>query len=342
MANLIDVAKRAGVSKTLVSRVVNHQGGVSEESKKKILEAMRELNYIPNGMARALVTGRTSIIGIILDSLCEPYFFELIKGIEAEIARSNYHVIFCSGNNDAQIKEQYIDLFSSGRTDGVIIYGSNYDDVELIKRISKSNFPMAVVENVIDDGNVNNVIVENAFGSRLVVNHLYEKGCRNILHITGTSTSKVALDRQRGYEEAMQDLGLSAKTLDCGNFRMECGYQAVEELLRQQGRERLPDAIYFGADVLAYGGIMALQDNGLSVPGDLKAAGFDDDSPFHYGIERKLPPLTSIRQPLYHIGTETVRLLLSQIANPDMKREKRIFYPELVIRESTTGSEKNT
>lgn len=335
MATLYDVARKAGVSKTLVSRVINHQSGVGEGSRERILAAMKELNYIPNGMARALVTGKTSIIGIIMDSLCDPYFFRLIQGIEAEIARSNYHVIFCSGNNDAQIKEQYIDLFSSGRTDGVIIYGSNYDDVELINRISRSNFPIAVVENVIDDGEVNNVIVENAYGSGLMVRHLYEIGCRSILHITGSRLNRVAVDRKRGYEEAMRDLKLEPETVDCEYFELECGYGAVEQLLRERGKDHLPDAIYFGADVLAYGGIMALMDNGLRVPEDLKAAGFDDDSPFHYRVERKLPGLTTIRQPLYSIGAETVKLLLAQIKTPEMKREKRIFYPELVIREST-------
>ena len=140
MTSIIDVAKRAGVSKTLVSRAINGQKGVGEESRKRILEAMKELNYIPNSTAKALVTGRTSMIGIILDSLCDSYFFELIKGIQSEVARLNYNVIFCSGENNAKIKEEYIDLFASKRTDGVIIYGSNYDDVELIKRISRSVF----------------------------------------------------------------------------------------------------------------------------------------------------------------------------------------------------------
>lgn len=335
MANLIDVAKKAGVSKTLVSRVINNQKGVSEESRAKILKAMKELNYIPNGTARALVTGRTAMIGIILDSLCEPYFFELIKGIEAEIARSNYHVIFCSGENSAQIKEQYIDLFASGRTDGVIIYGSNYDDVELIKRISKSNFPIAVIENVIDDENVNNVIVENGYGSKMIVEHLYEIGCRDILHITGTKFSKVALERKLGYEDAMKCFGLKAYTLDCEDFKLSRGYAVVKEYLETHGTEELPDAIYFGADVLAYGGIMALQDAGISVPKDIKIAGFDDDNPLHYDVERKLPALTTIRQPLFNLGVETVKLMINQIENTITKREKRSFYPELVIREST-------
>lgn len=335
MTSIIDVAKRAGVSKTLVSRAINGQKGVGEESRKRILEAMKELNYIPNSTAKALVTGRTSMIGIILDSLCDSYFFELIKGIQSEVARLNYHVIFCSGENNAKIKEEYIDLFASKRTDGVIIYGSNYDDVELIKRISRSDFPIAVIENVIDDDMVNNVIVENSYGSKLIIDHLYEEGCRNILHITGTKQNKVGVDRKLGYEEAMRMKGLEAETIECGDFKVKLGYEAVKQYLAEHARDKLPDAIYFGADNLAFGGIMALEESGIRVPQDILIAGFDDDSPMNYGIAQKMPTLTTIRQPLYNLGVETVKLLISQIQNPGAKREKRIFYPELVVRNST-------
>lgn len=323
------------MSKTLVSRVINGQKGVGEESRKKIMQAMRELNYIPNGTARALVTGRTAMIGIILDSLCEPYFFELIKGIQHEIINSNYHVIFCSGENSTELKEQYIDFFASGRTDGVIIYGSNYDDVELIRRISQSNFPIAVIENVIEEESVNNVIVENEYGSRLIVEHLYKNGCRNILHITGTKFSKVAIDRKRGYEETMRNMGMTPVTLDCGDFKIGLGEEMMEDYLKKTGKDSLPDAIYFGADTLAYGGMKALKRHGIRIPEDIKIAGFDDDNPLNYGVKEPLPGLTTIRQPLYNLGVETVKLLIAQIKNPGMKREKRIFYPEIVIREST-------
>lgn len=323
------------MSKTLVSRVINGQKGVGEESRKKIMQAMRELNYIPNGTARALVTGRTAMIGIILDSLCEPYFFELIKGIQHEIINSNYHVIFCSGENSTELKEQYIDFFASGRTDGVIIYGSNYDDVELIRRISQSNFPIAVIENVIEEESVNNVIVENEYGSRLIVEHLYKNGCRNILHITGTKFSKVAIDRKRGYEETMRNMGMTPVTLDCGDFKIGLGEEMMEDYLKKTGKDSLPDAIYFGADTLAYGGMKALKRYGIRIPEDIKIAGFDDDNPLNYGVKEPLPGLTTIRQPLYNLGVETVKLLIAQIKNPGMKREKRIFYPEIVIREST-------
>lgn len=162
MVNLHDVARRANVSKTLVSRVINNQRGVSEESRERILAAMQELNYVPNKLARALVLGKTFNIGVVVDSLCEPFFFQLFHGIEKEVERSNYHVMFCSGHNSPAIKEAYIDLFASGSTDGVIIYGSNREDTELLLRKSQSNFPIVVVENELTLGQVNNVIVANA------------------------------------------------------------------------------------------------------------------------------------------------------------------------------------
>ena len=141
MSSIQDVARLAGVSKTLVSRVINGQTGVSEKSREKILQAMRELQYRPNGIARSLVLKRTNTIGVALDSLCEPYFFELIEGIEQVVAQTDYDVVFCSGRNSKKLKNRSIQYFAQGRTDGVIIYGSKLDDEEIILQLQKSGFP---------------------------------------------------------------------------------------------------------------------------------------------------------------------------------------------------------
>ena len=335
MANLHDVARRANVSKTLVSRVINNQKGVSKESEQRILEAMRELNYVPNKLARALVLGKTFNIGVVMDSLCTPYFFDLIKGIETEVELSNYHVIFCSGHNEPMVKEQYIDLFASGSTDGVIIYGSNRDDEALLSRRGQSNFPIVVVENEMDAGQLNNIVVANAQGSRVMVNHLHSIGCKKLLHIAGPVHHKASLDRKEGFIQAARQLGLSWEVLECSDFQVDSGNQIISDYLKQHRREDLPDAIYFGGDVLAYGGMLALEEHGISVPEEIKIAGFDDEPAFNYGITKPLMPLTTMRQPLFDIGSEAVRLLLKQIQNPEMQREKVVFQPELIIREST-------
>ena len=335
MANLYDVARRANVSKTLVSRVINGQKGVSPASTERILAAMRELNYTPNKLARALVLGKTSTIGVVLDSLCEPFTFGLIRGIEFEAEKRGYHVIFCSGHNNSTAKEQYIDLFSTGSTDGVIIYGSDYGDDDLLLRRSRSDFPIVVVENEMPPGQINNITLANAEGSAVAAQHLLECGCRRVLHVAGPSHNKVSQDRWNGFRDCADRIGLCAEMVQCDAFTVNSGYVAVRHFLQTLKDSPLPDAIYFGGDVLAYGGMIYLKEQGIRVPQDLKIMGFDDEPACNYGISQELTPLTTLRQPLFDMGCEAVSLLLQQIAAPQMACRRTVFQPELVVRAST-------
>lgn len=336
MANLHDVARRANVSKTLVSRVINNQKGVSKESEEKILRAMQELNYVPNKLARALVLGKTFNIGVVVDSLCEPYFFDLFQGIESEVEKSNYHVMFCSGHNDPAVKEEYIDLFASGSTDGVIIYGSNRDDTDLLLRRSQSRFPIVVVENELTSGQVNNITVANAHGSEMMVEYLYKIGCRRLLHVAGPRQHMASQKRREGFVMTADRLGIQYGILECGDeFIVQSGHDVIASFIESCDRKDLPDAIYFGGDVLAYGGMIALEERGFHVPDDILIAGFDDEPAYNYGLTRDFVPLTTMRQPLFDIGSEAVRLLLRQIEDPQTPREKVVFQPELILRTST-------
>ena len=335
MSSLYDVAELAGVSKTLVSRVINGQKGVSEKSREKILSAMEELNYTPNAIARSLVLQKTRIIGVVLDNLCEPYFFDLIKGIEHAITESDYDVIFCSGRNRMELKSNYIKFLSQGRADGVVIYGSNLNDEKLIKELAVSNFPFVVVENELKDVNLNNVVVDNAFGSKLAVDHLVETGCRTIYHVTGDMSIKASADRRDGYIKAMHSHGFTVNSnmiLQAG-FTVDSGYESVRAFLERQGKEHLPDAFYFGADTAAFGGMMALEDRGIRVPEDIKIVGFDNDKP--RDIERKLKKLTTLSQPLYQMGISSIDMLISDINHTVTEKQKLVYYPELIIRETT-------
>lgn len=335
MANLYDVAKRAGVSKTLVSRVINNQPGVSQKSRGKIRAAMEELHYIPNGIARSLVLQKTSIIGVVMDSLTEPYFFPLIKGIEHEITQSDYRVIFCSARNQPALKEQYLDFFSSGRTDGVLLYGSSLLDTPVIQNRAKSGFPMVVVENEPEGLELNNVVIDNVFGARAATEHLIARGCKRILHVTGNMGVKASLDRKEGYALAMRTAGLQAETayVECASFGVETGFDAVRSFFASH--KAIPDAIFFGADNTAFGGLLALQELGIRVPEQMKVAGFDDDNPNFYSLPKPVTALTTIQQPLYEAGARAVSVLLAQIKNPKAPRQKVVLYPRLIVRDST-------
>jgi LacI family transcriptional regulator len=334
MPSLHDVAKKAGVSKTLVSRVINNQKGVGELSKEKILQAMKDLNYIPNALARSLVLQSTQIIGVVLDSLCEPYFFDLINGIEEAIEASGYDVIFCSAKSKMETKSKQIQFLSQGRTDGVIIYGSNLSDESLIEKLSLSKYPFVVIENELDRLRINNVIVDNKFGAQLAIDHMADLGCSNIWHITGDLSRKASLDRRDGYLLAMQNrkLSVSENMIIESSFDIERGYQQMKKIIESQ-RGNLPDGIFFGADLTAYGALIALKEANISVPEEIKIVGFDNDSP--YKVKEEIPGLTTLSQPLAQMGKAAVEILIKSITYPEQSKQKLIFYPELIVREST-------
>lgn len=334
MASITDVAKLAGCSVTLVSRVINNQYGVSEKSRQKIKAAIEELGYTPNAHARSLVLKKTNTIGVVVDTLCDAYFFDLIKGIEDELERYEYEVLFCSGKNDAEKKNSYINFFMQGRTDGLILYGSYRDDIELIRKLESIGFPFSLVEFEAEDLNVNNIILDNRYGSKLAVDHLFSRGCKRIYHVEGDAIMQASEKRREGYVEAMKDHGAADEDIVIlkSGWSVEAGYRTMQEFL-EDPRNTLPDAFYFSSDQTAFGGIRALREAGYSVPGDVMAVGFDDDNPRN--MADAAVPLTTLRQPLYEIGQKAIEVLIREINEKPEKKEKFIFKPELVIREST-------
>ncbi len=335
MASLYDVAKRAGVSKTLVSRVISNKGGVSPQSREKILAAMKELQYMPNALARSLVLKKTYTIGVVLDSLCEPYFFDLINGIEQEVSNTDYNVIFSSGHSYANLKNRYINYMFQGRVDGVIIYGSRLDDENLIRQLAEVNFPAVIAENDLGDLNINNIVVDNELGSQMAVDHLMECGCRSIYYLIGDTGTKAAIERCEGYKKAMKNHGIDVEEhmlLNAG-FGVKQGYCTVSEWIRKNGVKALPDAFYCGADNTAFGAMMALEDAGISVPDQVMLVGFDDDRPIN--VDRPLKKLTTLSQPLYEIGVSAVQILLNEIEQKNEEKQRKVYSPKLIVRETT-------
>ncbi|HIU30996.1 MAG TPA: LacI family DNA-binding transcriptional regulator [Candidatus Caccousia avistercoris] len=337
MASLYDVAKRAGVSKTLVSRVIGNKSGVSEKSRARILAAMEELNYTPNALAQSLVLKKTNTIGVVLDSLSDPFFSELINGIEHEVAKTEYNVIFCSGHDHMNLKNRYITYMMQGRVDGIIIFGSYYDDEELIRQIEQSRFPAVVAENDLAGTGIaiNNIVVDNEYGSQLAVDYLFSRGCRSIYHLVGETRVKAAMDRLKGYRKAMAAHGVQvdgSMLLD-GGFDVQPGYQAMAQWLEEHGPQALPDAFYCGADKAAFGAMMALEDAGIPVPERVMLVGFDDDKPL--SVDRPLKKLTTLSQPLYQIGVTAVKLLLGEMENRGGAKQRLVFSPKLIIRDTT-------
>jgi LacI family transcriptional regulator len=348
MATIKDVARRAGLSKTLVSRYLNGVRGVSPESRERIRAAIDELNYRPSGIARSLASQKTHTIGVVVDDLRSPFLFELIAGLERgaeEFDREEkYNVVFCNSNGDIQRKQRHINFLTQGRVDGVIIYGSFVRDDPLIGRLAADGFPFLLIENDLADVDASRIVFDNLGGARRAVEHLIGLGHREIVHIGGSPELGITRDRLQGYLSALQAHGLPVRDelilfpdfLNAPDespgqkLYFDRGYETMKKLLAGGPP---PGAIFFATDLLAFGAIKALGEAGLRVPQDVSLVGFDDENPAFFDFVA--PRITTVRVPLAEAGYRGIQTLLAGIERPGQPRERIVLETGLVLRDST-------
>ncbi|MCL2865782.1 MAG: LacI family transcriptional regulator [Lachnospiraceae bacterium] len=329
MVTISQIAAEAKVSSALVSRVLNNKSGVSPENREKILAIIKKHNYVPNAIARSLVTQKTATIGVVIGTICDSFFFDFFDGIQDMAETLDYNVVFCSGRNNADIKAKYVDYFAQGRVDGIIAYGSRYQDLffDILER-----FPFFVtVEGDLPGKDFNKVLVDNLDGAYRATTYLIEQGYQTIFHFTGDMDYSVSLERLDGFKKAMQDHGLSIdNAIITADFEEELAYKRMKKLI---AKNKHPQACFAGADKGAFGIIRALTEAGLSTPGDVAVIGFDGDVP--NSRDMVFPRLTTMRQPLFEMGKEAVRLLVRTIETPGIKPITTTFDTELVLGETT-------
>jgi len=331
MATISDIARQANVSRTLVSRVLNNKPGVSPENRQKILEIIRENNYVPNGLAKSLVLQKTNTIGVVMSELCNDFFFDLIAGLQDGAEAQNYNILFCSGRKDMAAKLRYVDYFNEGRADGIIAYGSCFDDEELFRCVAEKSANSVLIESSLSDCHTDKILLDNFRGAYTATEHLIRQGRKNIIHVTCDMNYDVGLERLNGFVQAMHD------------YRMPLGPDSIlyadhfENIAYLQMKKRLaegqpPDACFAGADKPAFGVLRAAVEAGLSVPEDLAVIGFDDDTP--ESKDMLFPALSTMRQPLYQMGKTGVALLIDKIEHPGREPVVRTFDAELILRET--------
>lgn len=328
MVTISDIAAKSNVSRTLVSRTLNNKPGVSPETRKRILSVAQELNYRPNALAKSLVQQKTQVIGVVMDSLCEPFFFDLISGMQDAAEKLDYNIVFSNGRFDADVKLKYLDFFTQGITDGVIAYGSYKKHLSFIQRIASNTSCFVLVEGTLPGLQINNVRVDNFKGAYDATAHLIDLGYRRISHFTGDMNYDVSLERFNGFIAAMHDrsVPISSSNIVNADFGEESGYAQMRRLIETR---ELPEAVFFGADLTAFGALRALYESGVRVPDDIALIGFDGDTPRDAKIV--YPKLTTCRQPLYQMGEASVKLLVNSILHPGDPPAVRVFEPELVV-----------
>jgi LacI family transcriptional regulator len=325
-----DVANRAGVSITTVSHVINQTRFVSEELVQRVQDAMEELNYQPNTLARSLRMGETKTIGLIVPDNSNPFFAEVSRIIEDTSFEKGYGVFLCNSDGIPEKEAAYIRMLIAKQVDGVIFIAAE-NAQENLTDLTRRNFPVVVVDRDLPDSLIDVVLVNNKQGGFDAVNYLLTLGHKRIACITGPSQLTPSAARVEGYRHALQNAGIAVQEelVVPGDFRFLSGEKAMEHLLQL---DEPPSAVFAGNDLMAIGAQRALRNHTLRIPQDISVIGFDDIS---MAVE-VTPALTTIAQPIAELATCAAELLLKRIQN-DRESEpaqRIILDTRLVVRDS--------
>lgn len=335
--SLNDIAKQLGVSKTLVSLVLNGKAKehrISDEIRKKVIDLAKELNYQPNQIAKGLRTGKTNTIGLIIADIANPFFGKLGREIEREASRHGYRVIFCSSDEKAENAKLQIEMLQQGQVDGFIISPPSGSE-EQIRALEKSKTPYVLIDRYFPEIESNYIVVDNLHAAYEGTKHLIDNGCKRIACIS-INAGLVNMDnRLQGYKDALVEasIRIDESLIKILPFSHEINdvMKAIKELTAK--KETVIDAILFTTSKVGVMGLQCLHSLDLKIPDEVAVVSFDD--PDAYKISQ--PPITAIAQPLEEIGRQAVKVLLGAVNNRKEKKmlHKIILETNFVIRKSS-------
>lgn len=326
-----DIAKIAHVSNTTVSRALNNQSRIRNETKERILSIAKELNYRPDFIARSLVMKRTNTLGLVITTIANPFYTELAQGIEATARKLGYNIILCSTQSDLGTERLDIEMLRSKGVDGIILTSAHMGDPNIVE-LAEEGFPIVLVNRRTYDpmvrGLVDYVGIDNIQGGFWAVEHLIKLGHRRVGIIGGSSESSVGFERLEGGKRALTAYGL--KQIDDyfleGDFLKESGYRGGMKFIKMA---EPPTAVFAANDYMALGTYQAVMEEGLKVPEEIAIVGFNDiEFTSMKGIE-----LTTIGQKKYEMGALSVENLVERIEGRKVHPPQEIILkPELIIR----------
>ncbi len=304
-AKISDVAKLAGVSTATVSRIINNLSGFSEETRIRVEDAIRELGYKPNAVARGLVSSRTHTIGVLLPCLSSRYSSQLIHGIETEAHKRGYSVIICNTDRNGERTLEYLRILSEKRVEG-IIFASEWVKEEYGRYMLDLSIPVVLISTYSDHFPFPFVRVDDKQAAYTSCKYLLDKGHRKIGFISGSPEDPIAgAPRIEGYKKALAEYGLSYddELLSFGDFHFESGIAGMKALWT---REKGITAVFASSDEMALGALTFLHGKGVKIPEDISVMGYDDT----LDAVMAVPSLTTLHQPVEEMGGKAMGLLL--------------------------------
>ncbi|WP_167758714.1 LacI family DNA-binding transcriptional regulator [Zemynaea arenosa] len=329
MATMKQVAEKAGVSTSTVSHVINNTRVVSDDVRERVLAVIAEMRYIPSAVARSLKNDKTHTIGMMIPNNSNPYFAELIQGIEDAAFKLGYNIILCNAYDDAKKQAAYLRVLMEKRIDGLILVASG-DDEELSGILRDMPMPKVVVDREVKGVDADFIEADHETGGYLATKYLIGLGHRSIACVSGPMHLPPSRDRVVGYRRALQEagIGFNSHFLVHSDFTSEGGFSAFKHLLSLSDR---PSAIFAGNDLMAFGGMCAANEAGVRVPDQLSVVGYDDIALASFST----PRLTTLAQPKYDMGQAIAKTLVERINGGHQPPRRKMFRPELVERQSS-------
>lgn len=327
--SIVDIAEKAGVSISTVSRVLNGKAElfrISEKSQEKVRETARRLNYVPNQFAANLKSGKSNTIALIIPSLSNPFFAEIASEINAEVRNRGYITIIGDSDENLEIENEELQQMKSRNIEGLVIAPSS-QNWENIRKLHSQGLPVVCIDRYFEDVNIPYVSTDNYEGASMATKHLLEHGHTQIACIQGVQDSAPNKLRIKGYKDAMVNAGINEYTISGDDFSVQNGYKETKLLLQMKKR---PTAIFTLSNTIAMGCIKALKEENLSVPEDISLITFDD----HPYLDFLATPLTCVTQPTQEICRIAIKHLFFMLAGKEVKSRQVLLKPEIKYRKS--------
>ena len=335
MVNYNDIAKIAKVSPTTVSHVINETRFVMPETKRRVLEAMKGLKYQPNLLARSLAIGKTHTIGLIISDIRNPFYPELVQGVEELAVKNDYNVFLCNTDYDIEKGLKSIGALIKRKIDGIVLASSQVDS-NIINQLVDTDVNFVLVDWGKRNVGVDSLYFDYRVGMVEAVSYLISLKHRTIYFISGPRTLKTAKIRTRNFIDAVKKqkgIDLKYKIFE-GDHKIEGGCRAVRKILK---KKILPTAVVCSNDLTAIGAMKTFETNGIKVPDDMSVIGLDNIML----TEIVSPSLTTIELERYRIGKVAMKMLLNRIKDKELPKQTCIFKTKLIVRESTSQRRKN-
>ena len=329
MATIKDVARMAGVSTTTVSHVINKTRFVAEATQQKVLAAVDELNYAPSAVARSLKCNTTRTIGMLVTKSTNPFFAEVVHGVEEYCYGAGYTLILCNTEGNLEKQRDYLRMLSEKRVDGLLVMCSDLDQMLLDLLERKNDLPMVIMDWGPESPHTDNILDNAENGGYIATKHFIENGHKKIGCLSGQVDKSTCQERLKGFRKAMTEAELTVNDdwlLD-GDFECESAVEAAQKFIAMEDR---PTAIFCFNDIMAMALISTFEQAGLRVPDDISIIGYDniDLAPYFS------PPLTTVHQPKRRLGKKAIEILLERVKDKNHERQTFEMTPKLVERKS--------